>query len=208
MRDLIILGTGVHATEMAEIVGRVNCASPAWNLLGHVAHEAPGPGASFHGNPVLGTLDVLARYPQAMLVPDNEFPHDALAALPRDRFASLIDPTTFVSAAARIGAGCVVYPHGFIGVNARMGDFVFALAGTVINHDNVIEDRTVFASGVTLAGFVYVEAGCYLGQGCSVKQYVRIGQNSLIGMGAVVTKDVEPFSVMVGNPARKMRDNR
>ena len=30
----------------------------------------------------------------------------------------------------------------------------------------------------------------------------------LIGMGAVVTKNVEPFSVMVGNPARKLRENR
>jgi acetyltransferase-like isoleucine patch superfamily enzyme len=53
---------------------------------------------------------------------------------------------------------------------------------------------------------VWVEDGCYLGQACAIKQYLRIGRGSLIGMGSVVVRDVPPNSVMVGNPARKLRD--
>mgnify|MGYP001570233007 CR=1 FL=1 len=45
-----------------------------------------------------------------------------------------------------------------------------------------------------------------LGQGCAVRQHLRIGRNSMIGMGAVVIKDVPPNCVMAGNPARKLRD--
>ena len=60
------------------------------------------------------------------------------------------------------------------------------------------------ASKVTLAGIVHVESGVYLGQSCTVRQCLRIGRNALIGMGAVVVKDVEAGSVMVGNPARAL----
>lgn len=70
----------------------------------------------------------------------------------------------------------------------------------------MIEDRVEITSGVNLAGYVHVEADCYLGQGCTCRQNIRIGRGSLIGMGSVVVKDVPPNSVMVGNPARKLRE--
>jgi acetyltransferase-like isoleucine patch superfamily enzyme len=59
-----------------------------------------------------------------------------------------------------------------------------------------------------LAGEIHVEADCYLGQSCTVRQKLRIGRGSMVGMGAVVIADVEPNSVMVGNPARKLRERR
>ncbi len=111
-----------------------------------------------------------------------------------------------MSRTAQIGAGCVIYPHSFVGLNAILGDRVFCLSGSVINHDVVLEDRVVVASGVSLAGSVYVEPDCYLGQACTVRQYVRIGRGSLIGMGAVVIHDVVPNSVIVGNPGQRLRD--
>ena len=205
MQDLIILGTGVHGAEMAEIVERVNQVERKWNLIGHIAPRETDE-TEFHGRPILGTKEALERCPGAVWIPDNEFPRGDLAALPRERFITLIDPSVFVSSTAKIGKGCVFYPNCYIGLKATIGDFVFALSGSVINHDDRIEDRVVFASGATLAGFVTVESDCYLGQSCSVRQSLTIGQKSLIGMGAVVIRDVPPNSVMVGNPARKLRD--
>ena len=208
MRDLIILGTGVHGLEMAEIVARINRVLPTWNLLGHIAPPKHPDlvGQMRHGWPVLGTIDAIDRYPAALLVPDNEFPHDV--PIPRERLTSLVDPSCFVSPAACIGPGCVIYPNSYVGHSARLGQRVFALAGCVINHDDVLEDRVVLCSGVSLAGQVHVEADCYLGQACTVRQFVRIGRNSLIGMGSVVLHDVEANSVMVGNPARKLRERQ
>jgi len=209
MRDLIILGTGVHGKEMAEIVERVNRAESTWNLLGHIAAAKRGiePGTELNGYPVLGTEEDLADYPDACFVPDNE--NQGLAAsVPRERLVSLIDPSVFVSRSAQIGVGCVLYPDCFVGFNALIGDFVFCLSGCTINHDDVVEDRAVMASRVTLAGIVHVEADCYLGQSCTIRQEVRVGRDSLIGMGSVVIRDVPPNSVMVGNPARRLRDRR
>ncbi len=208
VRDLLILGTGVHGLEMAEIVRRVNRERPTWNLLGFVAPESQAEriGEVRCGLPVLGTLPIVEEHPDALLVPDNEFPH--AAAVPRERLVSLVDPSCFVSPVARIGPGCVIYPNGFVGHNAQLGERVFALSGSVINHDDVLEDRVVLCSHVSLAGHVHVEADCYLGQACTVRQFVRIGRNCLIGMGSVVLKDVPADSVMVGNPARRLRERR
>lgn len=208
MQDLIILGTGVHAAEMAEIVERLNAVRPTWNLLGHIAGKPDEAKGELNSNPILGTIEALADHPKASVVPDNEFPRGKLDDLPRERVVNLIDPSAAVSRSAEIGVGCVVYPSCFIGYRARLGDFVFMLSAAIVNHDDVIEDRVVFASGAKLAGVVHVEADAYLGQACTVRQCLRLGRKCLIGTGAVVVKDVEPNAVMIGNPARKLRTRK
>ncbi len=202
-RDLLILGTGVHAGEMVEIVERVNGCRPTWRLLGLVGADGTS-GAELNGAKVLGGPDVIPKHPDAALVPDNEWPRDI--ELPNERLVSLVDPTVFVSRTATIGPGCVIYPNCFVGLRARIGGRVFSLSGCIINHDVVIEERCVLASAVTLAGHVHVEVDCYLGQSCTVRQYTRIGRGSLVGMGAVVVKDVEPGTVVAGCPARRLKD--
>jgi carbonic anhydrase/acetyltransferase-like protein (isoleucine patch superfamily) len=204
MRDLIILGTQVHAHEMAEIVERVNRQQPTWKLLGHICPEACLPGTTPNGYDVLGGPEALAGYPGAFLVPVEGFPR--LPDLPRDRLVSLIDPSAFVSRSASIGVGCVVYPNCYIGLKATIGDWLFCLSGSIINHDCVLEEQVTVCSGVRLAGHVHVEQQCYLGQGCNIKQFLRIGRASLVGMGSVVTRDVAPGSVVTGCPARRVRE--
>jgi sugar O-acyltransferase (sialic acid O-acetyltransferase NeuD family) len=206
MKDLLILGTGVHALEMIEIVERVNRAAPTWNLIGLITPDAKLIGKTLNQVPVVGLPGDWNRYPQANLIPSLADLR-AIGDVPLERCASLIDPTAFISRTAVIGRGCVFYPHTFVGFNARVEDFVFCLTGSVINHDDVIGERTAITSGVMLAGSVTVGPDCYLGQACTIRQLLTIGRHSFIGMGAVVVKNVEPDCVMAGNPARKIKDN-
>lgn len=205
IRDLLILGCGVHNLEMAEIVDRLNDRAPTWNLLGYVSPDGSGAGEVRNGYPVVGGPDAIGKYENACLVPGYGWPRSV--PIPSERLISLVDPSTFVSRTARIGAGCVIYPNGFVGINAVLGETVFCLSGCVINHDCTIQDRVTLASGVLLAGSVTVEPDCYLGQGSTIRQQLRVGHGSLIGMGAVVVRDVAPGSVIVGNPGRFLRHN-
>ncbi len=204
MKDLIILGTGVHGAEMVEIVERVNADKKTWNLLGFLSFDKVQKGQSFNQTPVLGSFDQILDFPNSFFVPNNKWNRSTY--LPMDRVASLVDPSAFVSRTAQMGKGVVLYPYCYVGLQARIGDFVFSLSHSVVNHDVVLESGVILTSGVTLAGSVHVEEDCYLGQACTVREKLRIGKRSLIGMGAVVTKNVEPNSVMTGNPAKKLKE--
>ncbi|HEY5039220.1 MAG TPA: hypothetical protein VIJ93_09135 [bacterium] len=204
MKDLIILGTGVHGAEMVEIVERVNADKKTWNLIGFLSFDKAQKGRSFNQTPVLGSFDDIPGFSKAFFIPNNKW--NRSTPLPMNRVTSLIDPTTFISRTAQIGKGVVLYPNCYVGLQAKIGDFVFSLSNSVINHDVVLETGVIVTSGVMLAGSVHVEEGCYLGQACTVREKLRIGKGSLIGMGTVVTKDVVPNSVMVGCPAKKLKD--
>jgi carbonic anhydrase/acetyltransferase-like protein (isoleucine patch superfamily) len=52
----------------------------------------------------------------------------------------------------------------------------------------------------------HIERGCLIGIGAVVLDGVRVGAGSIIGAGSIVTKNVAPRSLMVGIPARKVRD--
>jgi acetyltransferase-like isoleucine patch superfamily enzyme len=206
MDDLIIMGAGPHAQEMTDIVGEINRAQPTWNLLGFLVPEAQAGlvGTALGcGYPVLDTYAAIGHYPDAFFVPEYNCGYPDV---PHGRSASLVAHSAFVASTAQIGRGCVIYPHCFVGHNAVLGDRVFLLSGSVINHDCRLDDDVTAGSAVSLAGFVHVEAGCYLGQACTIRQYLAIGRGSLIGMGSVVITDVAPNCVMVGNPAHKLKE--
>lgn len=202
MHDLLILGIGPHAVEMAEIVDRINRVEMTWKLIGFVSPSQDQAAEERSGFPIFGLEQIMERFPTAFVVPEYDWPRKS--EIPRHRLASLIDPGAFISPTAQLGLGCVVYPHCFIGAYARIGDLLFCLAGSVINHEDVIEDRVTLTSSVTIAGNVYVESDCYLGQSCTIREMVRIGRGSLIGMGSTVLRDVAPNSIMIGSPAQKL----
>lgn len=210
MKDLVIITMGHHSCEMIEIVDRINQKRKTWNLLGFINADLKNTKDEMYGYPILGSLSDLNRFPNSYITSDafwsREF-WDFGLKIPLERLATLIDPSSFVSRTAKIGKGSVIYPHCFVGLDANIGNFVFCLTGSVLNHHNVIEDMVFIGSGVTLAGRVQVGEKSYLGQASTVRQWVKIGKGSIIGMGSVVVKDVPSGVVMAGNPARKLRDS-
>ena len=73
----------------------------------------------------------------------------------------------------------------------------------------MIGDFVTFAPGVMCNGNVHIDDHAYIGTGAILKQGtpdkpLRIGRGAVVGMGAVVTKDVAPGETVIGNPARPM----
>jgi acetyltransferase-like isoleucine patch superfamily enzyme len=54
-------------------------------------------------------------------------------------------------------------------------------------------------------GEVIIEDGCDVGMGSIILPRVKIGEGSIIGAGSVVTKNIPPYSVVAGNPAKSLR---
>ncbi|MCI8681491.1 MAG: hypothetical protein HFH50_00605 [Lachnospiraceae bacterium] len=81
-------------------------------------------------------------------------------------------------------------------------DFV-KLDGLVhIGHEAHLCKNTEITAGAIVAGFVEMKEHSYLGINSSIRNRIKLGENCIIGMGAVVTKDVVEGSTVAGNPAR------
>jgi UDP-N-acetylglucosamine acyltransferase len=77
------------------------------------------------------------------------------------------------------------------------------MTGSHLGHDCVVGDEVTIASAVQIAGGCHVWAWVSLGLGAVVHQDTVVGPGAMIGMGSPVRGVVDPFSLMVGNPARK-----
>jgi len=106
-----------------------------------------------------------------------------------------------------IDDGAILCANVTLTSNAKIGKYFHANIYSYIAHDCIIEDFVTFAPRVCCNGNVHIHKHAYIGtnavlrQGTSTKPLV-IGEGAVVGMGAVVTKDVEPYTTVVGNPAR------
>lgn len=110
--------------------------------------------------------------------------------------------------AMRIICGCSIPPSVVIGEGTR-----FAHNGLgVIIHDKCVIGKGCVIQGNVILGGKNGEEGpkigdyCYIGGGACVLGEVTIGNDAMIGANAVVLHDVEPGSVMVGVPAKKVKN--
>lgn len=219
VRPLVVLGSGGNTLDVMDIVAAINAASPSWDLVGLLDDAAP-PGPNALGLTTFGRLEEAARLAapggplaEALFLNaiGSERNHGARAAivartgLPAERFATLVHPGAGVSPRAVLGHGCCVGHGVSIGGRVRLGAHVWVGPGCVIGHDSVLEDHAVMAPRATMSGSVRLGAGSYLGSAAVVRPGVSIGERALVGMGAVVLREVAPGSIVVGNPARELR---
>ncbi|NJM73600.1 MAG: acyltransferase [Scytonema sp. RU_4_4] len=89
----------------------------------------------------------------------------------------------------KIGKACLIAPHSGIFAN---------------NHIFADPTRRIGDQGVTRKGIV-IKDDCWLGHNVTVLDGVTIGKGSIIGAGSVVSKDIPPYSIAVGAPARVIK---
>lgn len=88
-----------------------------------------------------------------------------------------------------------------IGSNTIIGSYVTVSGSnhTFSDHNKLIKEQGVNIKGVNIGDNVYIASRSIILDG------VTIGSHSVIGAGSVVTKDIPPYSVVVGNPARVIK---
>lgn len=129
---------------------------------------------------------------------------------------------------AEIGEGCYIEPPfhaNWGGANCHFGNYVYANFNlTMVDDTHIyVGDYTMFDPNVTVATAghpilpelreklfqynmpVHIGRTCWIGAGAIILPGVSIGDNTVIGAGAVVTKDIPENSVAVGNPCKVIR---
>jgi len=117
-----------------------------------------------------------------------------------------VGPFVEIQRGAEVGARCKISSHTFICDGVTIGDEVFVGHGVTFVNDRAPratnDDGSIQGVDDWSLLTTVVERRASIGSGVVVLGGVRIGAGALIGAGAVVTRDVEPGEVVVGNPAR------
>ena len=84
----------------------------------------------------------------------------------------------------------------------RVGDDNWFMAYIHVAHDCQVGNGAILANGASLAGHVLIEDYAILGGFTLVHQFCRVGRHAFCGMGSAISKDVPPFMMVSGSPAR------
>ena len=117
---------------------------------------------------------------------------------------------------ATIGTNCNIGQNVFVDNNVRIGNAVkvqnnvSVYTGVTLEDDVFIGPSVVFTNVINPRSFIErkneikptrVERGASIGANATIICGITIGEYAMIGAGAVVTKDVKPYSLVMGNPA-------
>ncbi len=113
-----------------------------------------------------------------------------------------------------IGQNCVIGPNVTIGDNCKIQNNVSLYEGVILNNNVFIGPSAVFTNVINPRAFInrknefritLVREGATIGANATIICGHTIGEYSMVGAGAVVTKDVLDYSLVVGNPAEHLK---
>ncbi|MGE5355532.1 MAG: CatB-related O-acetyltransferase [Deltaproteobacteria bacterium] len=103
------------------------------------------------------------------------------------------DIGSFCSIANRVVIGGGMHPMGWVSTSPVFYEGKDSVKQKFSEHKRVPPRKTIIGHDV------------WIGEYAILKQGIKIGTGAVIGMGSVVTKDVEPYSIVGGNPAKEIR---
>ncbi len=121
---------------------------------------------------------------------------------------------------AIIGTNCNINCHTFIENKVKIGDSVTVKSGVFLWDGIELEDHVFIGPNVTFTNDKFPRSKVYpaefqqtkichhasIGANATILGGITVGAHALIGAGAVVTKDVSPYTLVVGNPARAVAE--
>lgn len=209
---LAIIGAGGFARELAWVVGDINQAEPRYGFLGYVVsdlsrvseHDSRGQILGDYGwiEENLEKIDALAIGIGTPAV-RKRVATELGARFPQLDWPCLVHPTAqFECASGRIGRGAILCA-GVIGtVNISIEPFCLVNLSCTIGHETWIGKYSVLNPTVNVSGGAHLGEEVLVGTGAQILQYIRIGDRTTIGAGAVVTRDVGAGETAVGVPAK------
>lgn len=127
-------------------------------------------------------------------------------------FCHIIGGTT-IGNNCSFGQNCVVGPKVSIGNGVKVQNNVSIYEGVEVEDDVFLGPSMVFTNVINPRAFIarreefkktVLKKGCSIGANATIVCGITVGEYALVGSGAVVNKDVRPYALMVGVPARQI----
>ena len=212
MEKIAILGTGGFARELITLVQDINNVKPTFELVGFVDGSLPK-GQIVNGYPVIGSDEEINKTndriglvlgfgnPQLKEKVRKQFTN------PLVYFPTLIHPSVIIGdhRLVEIGQGCILCAACIITTNIIIKDFVTLNLQCTVGHDTTINEYSAFMPTCNISGEVEIGKGVYCGTGVKIINQTSVGEYTIVGAGAVVTKPLPAKCTAVGVPAKPIK---
>ena len=208
--NIVIIGAGGHAKEIAFLIEDINSYEMTWNILGYIDRDTSNLGKNNGRYKIIGDErffdDYKGELNAVVAIGDptklKEISSRIAFKYQNVKFPNLIHPSALgYIRDVKMKRGNIICAGNIFTTDINIGSYNCFNRGCNISHDVEIGDCCVINPGVNISGGIKIGSGCLIGTGATILQYLNIGENSTIGAGAVVVKDVKPSDTVVGIPA-------
>ena len=210
--EIAIYGAGGFARETAWLVEEISAVSGEYKVVCFIDDDKQNQGKELNGYPVVSLEEATDRFPDARVVGGVGSPHTRESIMLKAAAAgfgttTLIHPRVERSKLIEIGEGTVICAGSILAVDIEIHRCVQINPDCTIGHDAKLGEFTSLAPGVHVSGWVFTGKRVYIGTGAVITNGTKdkprfVGDDAVIGAGAVVIGDVAEGVTVVGVPAR------
>ena len=149
---------------------------------------------------------------------ENDVRNSAVPLIDLKKFNARIEPGAIIRDQVAIGKNAVIMMGAIINIGAEIGDDTMIDMGVVLGGLAIVGKHCHIGAGSVLAGViepasakpVQIDDDVVIGANAVVIEGIHVGKGAVIAAGAIVTKDVEPYTMVAGVPAKVIKkvDNK
>ena len=212
MEKIAIFGAGGFGREVKMLIDQINVQKEQFEFIGYFDDGKPK-GSLINSYPVLGGLQDIQDWAKSKLnlviaVADPNAKKKIVDSIKNIdiAFPSLIHPGVLIGKdEVTIGNGCIICAGTIITINIDIGSYVILNLGCTVGHDTKIGDYCSFMPSVNISGEVDIASCVYVGTGAKIINQLSIGERTIVGSGAVVSKSLPANCTAVGVPAKPIK---
>ncbi|MFA3904801.1 acetyltransferase [Fusobacterium nucleatum] len=214
MKKIIIIGSGGHAKVVADIIlAREKELNEDLKIIGFLDDNFKNlKYDNIFNIPILGELNNIDNFSNnedyffIIAIGSNEVRKKISRKYKELNYYTAIHPRSVISREVTIGSGTVVMANVVINSNSTIGKHCILNTSSVVEHDNKLGDYVHISPNATLCGGVNIENNSWIGAGSVVRQQIHIGKDVVVGANSIVVENIEDSCIVVGNPAKKIKE--
>ena len=212
MKNIVLIGGGNQAHYTIDIVEKEG----KYNIIG-IIDSVHNIGSDRFGYKIIGRQEDIKELIETynieggvISIGDNwgryYVSQQILAIIPNFKFINAIHPSVIIGNNVEIGCGVVAMAGCIFNPKSKIGDFTFFATGAQVEHDCIIENYASISAGSVTGGYVKLGKYSALTLGVTVMDRISIGENSVVGAGSLVIKDLPDNVLAYGNPCKIIRN--
>ncbi|MBJ05266.1 MAG: transferase [Flavobacteriales bacterium] len=210
MKNIVIIGSGGFAKEVAFLIDEINKVNKIWNILGYIDSDIGkynGKYSVFQNDEWLITtkkpINVAFGIGSPILLKNlsDKFIKNKNLCFPNIIHHNVIADWEKID----IGRGNIICSSNIFTTDIKIGSFNVFNLNTTLGHDSCIGNYNIINPSVNLSGGVDIGHFNLIGTSATILQYVKINNEIIIGANSLVNKNIVEKGVYVGAPCKKIK---